>query len=75
MKSVIRLAQNRADAAANVEYLEGMPATTDREERVAYDRALKRARRILAVAEGMYANAVATYSDKELEAMGLPRAA
>jgi hypothetical protein len=75
MHPVLRLAQHRADAAALVEYLEGMAAGTDREENAAHGGALRRAHRALQVAEQLYSTAIATYSDAELEALGLQKAA
>jgi hypothetical protein len=75
MHPIIRLAQHRADAAALVEYLEGMADGEDREENAAHKAALRRAHRSLQVAEAMFANAASTYTEAELTALGIRQAA
>lgn len=75
MNHLQRLAQNRADIAAIVEHLEGMAEGTDREENAAHAMALKKARRMLQVAEQMWATAISTYSEAELLSMGIVRVA
>lgn len=75
MHPIQKIAQNRADLSALIEYLEGVSPEGDWEERRTHERALKKAKRLYHFAEAEFSNATATLSDKELAAIGVRRAA
>lgn len=75
MHPIQKLAQNRADLSALVEYLQGMSPIGDWEERRALESALKRAKRLYHFAEVEFRNATCTLTDKELASLGLARIA
>lgn len=75
MHHIYRKARERARLSAIVEHLEGMPESTDDTEKRAHAKALAQARRMYAYAEASFQQATSTYSDEELAALGLMRAA
>jgi len=75
MHHIYRKARERARLLAIVEHLEGMPESTDDVEKRAHAKALAKARRMYQFAEASFQQATSTYSDDELAAFGLQRAA
>ena len=67
--TITNLAQARAEAAARVEYLDGITKVGDSEEMAAYYRARALARAAYRQAEEAFARATATLSPDELAAL------
>lgn len=71
MNDLKAIAEDRANVAAILEYLRGMPQRGDPEEQRVHQMAIRRAEQAYARLEEQFAKASATLTVAELAAMGL----